>query len=221
MLSDRLIKVFVGPPRKGQRPYLVQQTLLASASDYFAKAIKHENMGVNSEPGVLRFPDDDSGAWKVFLHWLMWRELPSETITDRLAVHCWILGDCYHITRFQDDAMFELLECFEDDGAEEELIMVAFQQTPPGSKLRALMSEELAYLMQEELTPFDKVDPLLNGSNFAGELLGALARLRSSGDRTIIYRFRRTDDGQYPWKEFMVGDGAIRLEGYARELRHK
>lgn len=225
--ADHLVKVYVGD--EGAPPFLLQQTLLTSISPVFANALKHENLGTNPEPGVLRFPEDDTEAWEVFLHWLMQRSYPQD-LDARSSVKCWVLGDRYHISTFQDNAMFALLVRLDNKWAKLDDISYAFRLTPPGSKLRLLMAEELVMLMDDKKVVYDEIDCALNGTNFVGELLRARDRLAAEdrvcegSDEDLEHewsmrdRFGRTDEeAEVSWQEFMVGNGGVRFTGVAKE----
>lgn len=111
--SDRLIKIFIGDENE---PFLVQERLLTNASEYFAKALKHEQ-SLGSEPGILRFPEDGPvlQPWGVMLFWLVHKRLPFDPLKTKhlvLCVNAWILGDKYLMPRFQNDIMTKFMTHF-------------------------------------------------------------------------------------------------------------
>ena len=230
--SDRIIHIFVGTGDDAER-FSIQQVLLESISEYFVNAMKNEHLGNESESGVLRFPEDNLEAWQVLLCWVVGRRFPRKAMAgeQELAVSCWVLGDKYGIVEFQDEAMLSLLKTIDTFQAERETIAMAFRGTPPGSKLRLLMTEEMLYNLsaterlgishQWTLRSSD-IDGILNGLNFAGELLEVQQRCTHDQDEFWAAIGNRFEDGsseqQSKWKEYMVGaeypDFSKEISGY-------
>ena len=77
--ADVIIDVFIGTDNE---PMKVQQSLLTSTSPYFVKAIQHQSMG-NGQVATLRFPEDTSNAWAIFLWWRTKGGLPVERLKMR------------------------------------------------------------------------------------------------------------------------------------------
>jgi hypothetical protein len=140
---------------------------------------------------------------------------------EELLTLCWVLGDKYDIPNFQDVAMFTLLQLADGENVEPSTIKLAFKNTSPGCKLRLLMAEELAAMMLHGTVGYGRVDGILNGTNFAEELLEALDRVENEDTQPIAaYRFYEShDNDEEPWKWFMVGDGANRFSRYVIEVR--
>ena len=96
---------------------------------------------------MLRFPEDDAEAWKVLLHFVIRGTLPTIPHSDGgdhmslQFVRCWCLGDKYCVPAFQDLTMVELLKYCESKAPLVGTIKDAFDNTPPGSRLRILMAE--------------------------------------------------------------------------------
>ncbi|KAK4494579.1 hypothetical protein PRZ48_013935 [Zasmidium cellare] len=149
--APRFIKIFVGDQTE---PYEIPESMLVNASDYFARAIKHENSMGGSEPGVLRFKEDGEllEGWKVLLYWIVHRDLPRQyqeiVFTEKPKslemVQTWVLGDRYLLPELQDSVVVELLanslnEWFAEDHVE---LYSMLQISPVGSKLRRLLAEE-------------------------------------------------------------------------------
>ncbi|KAK5132407.1 hypothetical protein LTR08_009090 [Meristemomyces frigidus] len=228
--SDRLIRVFIGTGDDA-KAFSIQQVLLENISEYFVKSIKHDNLGKEKDSGILRFPDDDIEAWKVLLFWLMRREFPRKAMTgkEELAVSCWVLGDRYGISRFQDEAMLSLLKTMDTAWLGREAIISAFKGTPPGSMLRRAVAEEVVNnLDQGQGLRFTDIDNMLNGLNFAGELFEAQNRYADRESHSvsrhdeIICRFGSEEQEVRPtWEEYMVGKKypsfAEDVAGYLRD----
>ena len=70
---------------------------------------------------------------------------------QELLVRCWVLGDKYDVTGFQDDAMPGLLHVLDEDETTCDVIREAFESSAPGSVLRRLFAEEAIVLVQENM----------------------------------------------------------------------
>ncbi|KAK5730784.1 hypothetical protein LTR15_000722 [Elasticomyces elasticus] len=131
--------------------FFVQQRLLESTSDYFVKALQNQQLGEKTAPGVLQFPEDKDGEWKLLLFWMYKHELPEEVYHQDSfpAVRAWALGDRLCIPEFQNHA--------------------AVQSAPINTPTRKLMAEEVVTdtgvsLSREELDELD-------GYNFLAHLI--------------------------------------------------
>ena len=194
--TDRLIKIFISDDPE---PVHVSEKTLVNASEWFAAAIRHEQWG--SEPGVLRFPEDDLDAWKSLLFWLFKKSVPEwasdGTGNDCEAFHliqCRCLGEKYLLSEFQDAVMHELLG-FLANGHQTlqlEAIKEAFENTAAGSLLRKLSAEEVVWQLKvtreissKEMDHFDGVP------GFASALTEALERWTREGRGMFSISTRR------------------------------
>jgi len=115
--------------------------------------------------------------------------------------------------------MFTLLRQLQGKDPSLCTIQEAFLQTPPGSRLRRLMAEKLVDLVRDKTLEYNRLDDLLNGSNFVGEFLEVRDRMSAE---VVLWQiaYRLGYEGAQrqivpTWKDYMVGDRAIRLAGYA------
>ncbi|KAK4544937.1 hypothetical protein LTR36_003842 [Oleoguttula mirabilis] len=204
--SDRLIRIIVGTGEDA-KVFHVQQVILESVSDYFVKSMKKRASRQRRRIGLKRdFP----------------KRLATED--DELAVRCWVLGDCYDIARFQDEAMLAVMKSFQEISAcwpAFETIANAFKDTPPGSKLRRLMVEQLVLMLElrSDVT-YASCDDILNGTNFVQELLNARDRYnKGDGREKMLHRLGADAAGDHPviatWREYMVGED---LSGFTEHI---
>lgn len=227
MECDRLIKVYVGEQTSVEsKPFLIQATLLETASEWFVKALKHEHLG--GEPGVLRLPEDDLDAWKVFIHWLVMKKLPQDHMSnlhdqyDHAAlVRCWVIGDKYGISEFQNLIMLDLLDSLEDCCVQTEAARLGFECTAPGSVMRELMAAEVAECIENRECVIHARD--LETLDDVGGVFSAVAAVlaRSARDegvpkctpRVPVYEYEEGaprcihDPDSEVWEPFMVADG--------------
>jgi len=201
---------------------MIQQILLERTSEYFVKSLNHAHLG-NGEADTLRFPEDEPEVWEMLLYWIFERKLLTDDANEfaMLLFKCWVLGDKYDIKQFQDNAMFALLRSLDSNSMamlfETDEITSAIEQTAPGSVMRTLFMEEMVMMIwyHEEWAYDDLKD--YASLNCLGDILRA-RDLYQQDERAVIYRFTVPRDGsQAPWTKFMVGDGAKRLAGYAKE----
>ena len=203
--SDRLIKIYVGEMTK---PFLIQAALLDA--HFFVCALKNQD-AFGGEKDALKFPEDDQGAWEMFLHWKMRGNLlcaqgpEADPDADQL-VRSWIHGDKYGIPQFQDDVMWQLIQLFALRTVDISTVKLAFDNTPVKSPLRRLMAEELVFATEDsehhasvDLDFFDGV------VGFSAELMRTMKRREKypSGIGMLV------DRRDYPPRlaKFMVGDG--------------
>lgn len=227
MQSDRLVKIYVGTETPESKPFLVQQSTLEHTTDYFRKAFRNEHLGT-TEPGTLRFPEDDLNAWNVFLYWVVRRKLPPteelmpaltnddpDLNTDHsLVVHCWALGDKYDIPTFQDEVMLELLRSQDSKCMELSAVKLAFEHTPPGAKLRELMAEEVGGRLAHGEIEYEQLDMFDGIVGFTSVLARKAKELQdlevwfSSLQKTPGYDDDREEwVNSDKWRSYMVGEG--------------
>ena len=139
-----------------------------------------------------------------------WKEkLPPNLTDDHVdtrLVEAWILGHKYDLKVFQDLVMEELLWMLDVCLTDLSAARPAFFKTPPGSKLRILMAEEIALLLMDEpqikisdLSDLGKVD------GFQAELMAALKQQHLHGYGGD--RMKRKEGGEEaPGERFMVSD---------------
>ena len=130
------------------RPFLIQESILTDTAAFFIRAVR--NGDAIGGRGVLRFPEDDQTTWEVLLHWLLKDKLEWGYTEDADAkmkglVECWVLGDKNDIKQFQDEVMWELIRVSDHNRVELNVIRLAFDSTPVGSPIRALLAEELLH----------------------------------------------------------------------------
>ena len=221
MQTDRVIKLVVGTPRT---TFCISQNLLECTAEYFRAAFRYEQLG-DAERGTLTFPDDDVTAWKVLIYWIMKRELPHEEVLGNyyattegiprchlLCIRCWALGDKYGIAAFQDLIMLDLLAVLDDNfKLDVREMKEALETTPPGSLLRDLVAEELAYELACGSKDLESLDVFNGVVGFSGALM-QVVRCRKKVTMSMV-RFRLPDsdaeswDGMSPYKKFMVDGG--------------
>jgi len=216
--TDRLIRVYVGT--EDCEPFLVQQTLLETVSEYFVNALKPDRFKEGQE-GCLFFPEDDILAWDVLMDWLFNGRVldEDEGVEQLLAVKCWVLGDKYGISRFQDDVMFDLLNDIAISSAFPDVIREAFVSAPPGSATRMLMAEEaFGWWDADEL---EVVFEEFGATKFIGDLIAAKVQYEDGDekrDRFLPFWRGVQRKAQEPlWTSYMVGDGAERLKARVKK----
>ncbi|KAI7529139.1 hypothetical protein KC331_g15371 [Hortaea werneckii] len=164
LANDRLIKVYVG---EGQ-PFLVQQMLLESLSDYFVRALERDKFSEGIY-GELYVEGDDRCTWQAVLHWLFKGVLPTNVKEnpDRL-IDLWIAGDKYGVDALQNDAMYALLKQIDITRGDKTLSLVTIKNgvdcTAPGTVMRKLLAQEILLaidrersVQREELATWDAV----------------------------------------------------------------
>ncbi|KAK5121392.1 hypothetical protein LTR85_005224 [Meristemomyces frigidus] len=223
--TGRVIEVYVGAITAESKPYLLPQTLLENASDYFTKALRSGSFKEGKE-GRLHFPDDDSSAWEVLLYWLVKRHLPSHASDQLLMINCWALGDKYGITRFQDETMVELIIIYDDQSAKPDSIAKALEVSGPGSKMRKLIAEELTWVYENENISREDLGAIIDGTGIIVEFLAAneLFREDEEGFANIFWKSNaatagmEAKDRQAHWRDYLVGEEPVRHRVYDLEL---
>lgn len=182
---------------------MVQQKLLESVSPYFTRCLKADTFK-EGEQGRLYCPDDNVGAWRVLLYWIMHRKQPDDLLvkSDLVAVRCWVLGDKYDIPRFQDEAMFALLAIYSERRPRKGTIGEAVVSSAPSSKLRKLMAEEVVFMLFTKLG--STISPTFDGIGFLGELMEMCACWAFKEAALSNRPKRRAKQNAKIWKEFMV-----------------
>ncbi|KAI7363731.1 hypothetical protein KC354_g6258 [Hortaea werneckii] len=201
LATDRFIKVYVGK----HEPFLVQQMLLESLSDYFVRALNRNKFSEGIH-GELRIEGDNWNTWKALLHWLFKRMLSEEARDDpSRLIDLWIVGDKYGVVTLQNDAMCALLEYVDTsrDGYSLSVVTIkdGLDRTSPGSVMRKLLAEEAlgqigagGPLTHEELTTWNTV-------GLASDMLKATDIRDEFGSKFYHNRF---DDEDMLWEDFML-----------------
>lgn len=211
--TDRMIQIHVG--QVGAPPFLVPQSTLSNASEYFVEAFKNEKVG-ECESGVLRFPEDDFQAWQLLLWWIVKTQLPDEIklaweddkVAEQVVLllsQAWLLAEKYRLVLFQDVAMIELLRTSEYWPWTLDALKVAFEGTMPGSPLRRLASEEAVHRLlnqEDELEPADLDD--LHATGIMGSMMNAVQASATRSGRGNFGTFADRLEHEI-WEEFMVG----------------
>ncbi|KAI6829398.1 hypothetical protein KC340_g12459 [Hortaea werneckii] len=210
LATDRFIKIYVG---KGQ-PFLVQQLLLESLSDYFVRALQRDKFSEGIH-GELHVEGDDRRTWQALLHWLFKGVLPAnvQKDPDRL-IDIWVVGDKYGVEALQNQAMYALLKRVDvapDDIVNSRLLPLAtikdgIHRTAPGSVMRTLLAEEIVRAMYWDRSA--KYEDFLSwdGVGLASDLLRACDRRGDFGAMPFLHRFV---PGENLWEGFMLVGGGL------------
>ncbi|KAK3619868.1 hypothetical protein LTR56_023762 [Elasticomyces elasticus] len=194
--DDALIKIVVGEDEGlgvGIEIFHIRQSLLEAASHRFTHAIKEERQDGESQV-TLTIPDDDVFPWKMLLHWLVKRELPSDELyaedfaylnpddSHLPLIRCWILGERFDLTVFQNLIM-EMIKAALSGACDGRYLshaslQEAFQCTEPGSGVRLLAVEDIAYQLEYSSgVKVGMLDKDFGGvTGFIGELMEAVLR---------------------------------------------
>ncbi|KAI7196611.1 hypothetical protein KC363_g811 [Hortaea werneckii] len=205
LATDRLIKVYVG---EGP-PFLVQQMLLESLSDYFVRALQRDKFSEGIH-GALLIEGDDLRTWQVLLNWLFKGVLPSQVNDDPdLLIDLWIVGDKYGVEALQNDAMYALLKHIDTKQDDKALSLVTIKKgvdgTAPGTVMRRLLAEETirAIYGKEPASYEDFVT--WNAVGIVSDVLRAKDSYGAQGYQ-ILSRFLQKGP---LWKEFMLAGGGL------------
>lgn len=198
----------MGGITSGTKPYLVQQAVLQTTSEYFVKALRNDSFREGRE-GRLHFPDDDAEAWEVLLFWMLKRKIPDLGSEEQVLIASWALGDKYGIVAFQDEVMLETLKIFNDEWVLEETIAKAIRLCAPGSKMHKLVAEELVLQVYDVgMVDRDELPSMIEGTGILVEFLGALERY-TSDINAFSHRLRRHTE-EYPllahWTDYLDGE---------------
>ncbi|KAK4494246.1 hypothetical protein PRZ48_014544 [Zasmidium cellare] len=191
-------------------PYLVPRSLLAGQSDYFDTRMQNNQW-------MFTFKGDQAEIWKTYLHWLVEKKLREDifaidgTPDLESAAACYALGEQYGLKAFQDEVMLYILHWADScDSRGEWLVadgvLVAFQHTSGGSKLRHLLVEEAVHEQGSNGLPFgmgmDTEEVLkLEDLGFFPLFINKWAH----GDCPDESRFGDKCEAEYSWKNYMVG----------------
>ncbi|KAK4963049.1 hypothetical protein LTR10_000677 [Elasticomyces elasticus] len=185
--NERLIVIFVG---KDAKPFRIQQCLLEGVSEHFKRVFENEER-TSDESGTLSFPEDDISAWEQLVYWMVTSNMSSITqpsndgesqadLAERqlLLVRCWAIGEKYAVCDFRETIMSSLLA---GAGVEKhfrvEAITEAFATTPPGSRLRLLMAEDVArQLNYHHSMKFEDLDSFGSLPSVTSEVVDAVSR---------------------------------------------
>ncbi|GAB1725457.1 hypothetical protein NU195Hw_g1865t1 [Hortaea werneckii] len=205
LATDRFIKVYVG---EGP-PFLVQQLLLESLSDYFVRALQRDKFSEGIH-GELRIEGDDRRTWQVLLHWLFKGVLPSQVMDDAdLLIDLWIVGNKYGVEALQNDAMYALLKHINTTEGDKVLSLVTIKKgsdgTAPGTVMRRLLAEETIRAMYGKEPASYEDFVTWNAVGFVSDVLRAKDSYGAQGYQ-ILSRFL----SKHPlWKEFMLAGGGL------------
>ncbi|KAI7234368.1 hypothetical protein KC330_g4857 [Hortaea werneckii] len=205
LASDRFIKIYVG---EGQ-PFLVQQLLLESLTDYFVRALKRDTFSEGIH-GELRIEGDDRRTWQALLHWLFKGVLPSQVEDDPdLLIDLWIVGDKYGVEALQNDAMYALLLHINTKQDDKALSLVTIKRgidgTAPGTVMRRLLAEETIRAMYGKEPASYEDFVTWNAVGFVSDVLRAKDSYGAQGYQ-ILSRFLKKSA---LWKEFMLAGGGL------------
>ncbi|KAF7187538.1 hypothetical protein HII31_11162 [Pseudocercospora fuligena] len=157
--KDRLIKLYVADD---DEPYLIPESRLNQASEYFASAIKHEKWGA-AQDGKLNFPDDDRDAFELLVFFIVEGSLPnfeslSLVATQKLLIETWAVADKYLMRDLQDLLMVAFLYPLDIDRVGWEALRCGFEKTSEGSKMWRVTAEE-ALCRTFPYASFERSDP--------------------------------------------------------------
>lgn len=157
------------------------------------------------------------GAWEILIYWMIKATLPESNFEEEdkkeasqlLLVQCWALGDKYNLAAFQDVIMLELL--FLVSGISMTPVSAAFatNNTPPGSKLRCLVANEIVHTVyMGYVRAIEAYDEALAATGFASEAMNMLDQYRN-GDTGVDVSYVAEKDGSartQEWRKYMVNE---------------
>lgn len=216
-----MIKIYIGEETE---PYLVAESTLTNASEYFVKALKHETTLGGAEPGVLRFSEDGNckDGWETLLYWLTRKQLPNrwpaiinsngDSLLDdafQSWIQAWVLGDKYLLPEFQDTIMLEMLIYLDNatlDGSDIDSLNVALRMSPVDSPLRRILAEEAIYTIYVEKA-FQPEDLAASDGTIglSASLLNAQQYFVQNEDWFPRIQKERNRAKSKAWKEYLVG----------------
>lgn len=167
-----------------------------------------ENRRAESHGALIHLGlEGDYCALKILLFWLAKRDMPEnfdgygdKDQLCRLLTDCWLVGDKYTLSEFQDLIMLELLHSLQHHTACLTTIKHVLDHTEYGCPLRMLMVEELTLA-----TEADGFNPDLS---FFADISGAFAEfVHSNNERSTRYPDVVDRLGGELWKEYMLEDG--------------
>ncbi|PIA89413.1 hypothetical protein CB0940_07146 [Cercospora beticola] len=212
--SDRLITLIIGNSQAAMSVQ-VQQSVLEAVSPWFQKALR-DQVFVEGQTGKILFPEDDPASWEIFLYWLLRREIPRPGIAtsheeDLISLaKCWILGDKYGITKFQDEVMLFYLHIVDLHCVElaPEQCKELTKITPPGSKLMKLLSEESARFCEQNGLTSDGIATLDGVPGFWPTFVEAQQKMKKHSDQftSRMKGVGSTTCDEAHWSDYMAGD---------------
>ncbi|SMQ55184.1 unnamed protein product [Zymoseptoria tritici ST99CH_3D7] len=177
--SQRFIEISFGT--KTTYPVRVAQQTLENLSPYFKTALRI-NTFIEGANGTISLPEDEYDVWKVLLYWIFNHDLPDWMYARNLfnaqhklggqdplyahelhlAVRCWIAGDKYEISRFQDAVMLCVLRYLDKLQwrkwrLETDVLLLVLENSVHGSLLQELFLDWVAVRMYH-----DETDSLLS-----------------------------------------------------------
>ncbi|RMX80832.1 hypothetical protein D0867_16345, partial [Hortaea werneckii] len=218
LTNDHFTRVYVG---EGP-PFLVQQLLLESLSNYFVRALQRDKLSERI-PRELRIEEDNRDTWKALLHWLFKGVLAFEAKDDPTRlIDLWIVGDKYGVVALQNDAMYALLEYVDTSREGYTLPLVTIKdglnRTSPGTVMRKLLAQEIlgqidagGSLKHADLATWDTV-------GLASDLLKATDVREVFGSKFCHDRF---DEEDMLWKDFMLASDGLGRDRFAFQRRKK
>lgn len=170
LIDDTMISIHVGSEEDDCLKLVLLKSLLCRTSDYFVKALSKESFRKGREK-TLRFPVDDTDAWRMMVFWFHNHKLPDvdDLISSRgdilkhhltTVTNCWIPGDKYGLSKLQNAAMMLLLQLLKSNDFPMDTAVTVFQNTDSNAELRMLVAEEVAQQVQaayEKLDLFDSI----------------------------------------------------------------
>ncbi|KXT03332.1 hypothetical protein AC578_4007 [Pseudocercospora eumusae] len=223
--SDRLVKLYVG--KNNDIPYLIPESRLKQASEYFTSAIKHERWG-SDNIGKLHFPDDDKRTFEILIYFIVNGSLPEFDRKDKIAmqklmIDSWLMADQYLMHDFQDQLMIQLLIMLDDEALDWEVVRFGFQKGSEGSKIWRLMAEEAVHKTYRDAQFGAKsiydVKPLEEAILGIPGALGEFLKTRESADQNPSFYDRL--GRRWKTEPFLYGSFALnsRARIYARNLK--
>ena len=206
--TNRVVQVYFGDH---PTPYLIQEAVLTTMSEFFVRAFKNEGShGDEKEKGVIRLPEDNHTAWMTLLYWKLNGKFKiSERVDEHeqmQLVHCWTLGNKYDIKAFQDLATLELLNLLEDRNASLAVIQFAFKNTAEGSALRKLMARQVVINIHGEREAVTgRYLEIFNGVSATITELVEVYDLKEERNDDINELRVALDGESDEWRDFMVG----------------
>lgn len=213
--NDCLVKIIVGEGDQ-QQTFHLQHTLFVKTSAVFAATSRNETLG-GGEAGVYRFPQDSVGAWEILIYWMIKATLPESKFEEQheeeeaqlLLVQCWVLGDKYNIAAFQDVIMLELLFLISGISMDPMSAAFATNNTPPGSKLRHLVANEIVFTVYSDYgRAIGAYDEALAATGFASEAMSGLDKYRDGTNGiNVDYVGEKNGAGRtQEWRKYMVNE---------------
>lgn len=142
------VAVSVGAGQRTQKWHL-PKNLLTNVSPFFAAALTGSFAEAFSNSITL--PEDDPGAFEVFIHWLYVGIYDSDDVVvwaPKSSTNAWVLGDKLGCPVFQDLAMDRLIDHHKNVKILAETLRLAYPKSTPGSKLRQYALDQFRWDMK-------------------------------------------------------------------------